>query len=349
MSGRRTAESSTPSMILLRRAMRRMFPWGRVAVITCRVASAGFVCAGAPGDPRRLPRRGRGEGLEAGRPDASAYDDLVAQATRPSRGRPGRAGGGTVVSGQVRVRDGGRAAPTAEALLGLGEAVWWLGDVAESSAAERAPTRSSAAVRSRSGGGRRGPPQPHLPRKPRQPRRLGRVAGARGAPVDEFELAPLAGWVALIRAGGAPTRPRPSDWPARRSRAPAGSPTPTWSCAPSASSPPPSSRWAGSRRGSSCWTRRWPAHSVARGQPNTVVFTSCQMMISCSRAAEYERAGEWIRAADDFTGRYGCPFLYTVCRTLYGGCCLHGPLGAGRGGAHGRPEDVDARPAHIPR
>ena len=42
-------------------------------------------------------------------------------------------------------------------------------------------------------------------------------------------------------------------------------------------------------------------------------------MISCSRAADYERAGEWIRAADDFTGRYGCPFLYTVCRTLYGG------------------------------
>jgi DNA-binding CsgD family transcriptional regulator len=55
------------------------------------------------------------------------------------------------------------------------------------------------------------------------------------------------------------------------------------------------------------------------GSLNTVVFTSCQMMISCSRAADYERAGEWIRAADDFTGRYGCPFLYTVCRTLYGG------------------------------
>ena len=55
------------------------------------------------------------------------------------------------------------------------------------------------------------------------------------------------------------------------------------------------------------------------GSLNTVVFTSCQMMISCSRAAEYGRAGEWIRAADDFTGRYGCPFLYTVCRTLYGG------------------------------
>ena len=48
------------------------------------------------------------------------------------------------------------------------------------------------------------------------------------------------------------------------------------------------------------------------------------MMISCSRAAEYERAGEWIRAADDFTGRYGCPFLYTVCRTLYGGVLLTG-------------------------
>jgi uncharacterized protein HemY len=27
---------------------------------------------------------------------------------------------------------------------------------------------------------------------------------------------------------------------------------------------------------------------------------------------------QWIRAADRFTERYGCPFLYVYCRTLYG-------------------------------
>ncbi len=51
---------------------------------------------------------------------------------------------------------------------------------------------------------------------------------------------------------------------------------------------------------------------------NTVVYTSCHTLISCSRAAEFERAAQWIRALDKFSRRYGCPFLYTMCRTLYG-------------------------------
>src|SRR5918912_1589424 len=54
------------------------------------------------------------------------------------------------------------------------------------------------------------------------------------------------------------------------------------------------------------------------GQPNTVVYTSCNMITSCSQVAEVERAVQWIRAADDFTRRYGCPHLYTLCRAYYG-------------------------------
>ncbi len=50
---------------------------------------------------------------------------------------------------------------------------------------------------------------------------------------------------------------------------------------------------------------------------DTVVFTSCSMIGSCARGAEFERAIEWIRAADRFTKRYGCPFLYLFCRTMY--------------------------------
>lgn len=54
------------------------------------------------------------------------------------------------------------------------------------------------------------------------------------------------------------------------------------------------------------------------GNFNTVVFTSCEMIGSCARCAEFERAVQWIRAADRFTERFGCPFLYVFCRTLYG-------------------------------
>jgi DNA-binding NarL/FixJ family response regulator len=54
------------------------------------------------------------------------------------------------------------------------------------------------------------------------------------------------------------------------------------------------------------------------GSRDTVVFTSCHMIASSSRAGEFERAVQWVRAADRFTKRFGCPFLWAFCRTLYG-------------------------------
>jgi ATP/maltotriose-dependent transcriptional regulator MalT len=58
------------------------------------------------------------------------------------------------------------------------------------------------------------------------------------------------------------------------------------------------------------------------GTFDTIVFTSCNMISSCARSAEFGRALEWIRAADRFTKRYGCPFLFVYCRTLYGGVLI---------------------------
>lgn len=58
------------------------------------------------------------------------------------------------------------------------------------------------------------------------------------------------------------------------------------------------------------------------GSFDTVVFTSCNMIRSCASCAEFERAVEWIRAADRFTKRYGCPFLFVYCRTLYAGVLI---------------------------
>jgi len=57
------------------------------------------------------------------------------------------------------------------------------------------------------------------------------------------------------------------------------------------------------------------------GEPerlDTVAFTSCRMMVSCARCAAFERAAEWVRAAERFVERYGCPFLFAECRLVYG-------------------------------
>ncbi|HVL05918.1 MAG TPA: LuxR C-terminal-related transcriptional regulator [Acidimicrobiales bacterium] len=56
----------------------------------------------------------------------------------------------------------------------------------------------------------------------------------------------------------------------------------------------------------------------AAGRPDTVVFTSCMMMTSCTRCAEFARAVQWVRATSAFSEKYGCPFLYAECRILYG-------------------------------
>jgi DNA-binding CsgD family transcriptional regulator len=53
-------------------------------------------------------------------------------------------------------------------------------------------------------------------------------------------------------------------------------------------------------------------------QLQTVVYTSCNMIMACSRAAQFERATQWIRAAGPFTQRYGSPHLFTLCRLHHG-------------------------------
>ena len=57
---------------------------------------------------------------------------------------------------------------------------------------------------------------------------------------------------------------------------------------------------------------------AGEGQLDTVVFAACEMMTSYSRCAQYQRMMQWIRAADRFVERYGCPYLNASCRTHYG-------------------------------
>lgn len=57
------------------------------------------------------------------------------------------------------------------------------------------------------------------------------------------------------------------------------------------------------------------------GEPrrlDTVAYICCDMMVSCSLAGDIERAVQWCRHADKFTERYGCPFLFARCRISYG-------------------------------
>jgi DNA-binding CsgD family transcriptional regulator len=211
--------------------------------------------------------------------------------------------------------------PSADGLLGLGEARWWLGDV---SASVRLRERAYAEMR------RRGDPEEAarvaLRLSLTYRANLGNHAAASGwleraaRLVTEFDIERLRGWVALSRAG-ADADPAEAGRLARdaldRARR---------------DGDPDLELCAISQLGSSLVATGRVREGLALldeamagslggegGNLNTVVFASCQMMISCHRAAEYERAGEWVRAADEFTARYGCPFLYTVCRTVYGG------------------------------
>jgi tetratricopeptide (TPR) repeat protein len=59
-----------------------------------------------------------------------------------------------------------------------------------------------------------------------------------------------------------------------------------------------------------------------RSRLDTVVFTCCDMLVACDLAADLQRATQWCQVADQFINRYGCPFLYARCRTLYGSVLL---------------------------
>ena len=243
-----------------------------------------------------------------------------------------------MVSGQVGVRDGGRAAPTGRRCWGWvrrsgGWETW-----RNPSAIGRAPTRSFGAgtIPLRRRPSRFGSASPTARTSATAPPRPGGGRAARL--VDEFELAPLAGWVALIRAGG--------------SADPAEAEQLAGEALESAR------RFADadlelcalSQMGSSLVTMGRVAEGIELldeamagslggegGSLNTVVFTSCQMMISQPRRRVRAR-----RRVDPRRRRFHRALrmpipLHGLPHPLRRGLVLHGPLGAGRGGAHGRP------------
>ena len=49
-----------------------------------------------------------------------------------------------------------------------------------------------------------------------------------------------------------------------------------------------------------------------------VIFISCQMLTACDMVSDLERARMWCKAADEFVQKYGAPYLYAKCHTMYG-------------------------------
>lgn len=207
-----------------------------------------------------------------------------------------------------------------EAMFGLGDALWWLGDIEP---AIRYRERAYAAFRRR--------PDPALTAIVAMRlcltyrANIGNHAASRGWAaraarlVEEFQVEALRGWALLTRASVADD-PASGEALARQAYeiARKSGDADLELCALSEIG-----AWLVElgrvREGVSLLDEAMAASLGGEGGSlNTVVYTSCHTLISCSRAAEFEHAAQWVRAIDDFSGRYGCPFLHTMCRTLYG-------------------------------
>jgi DNA-binding CsgD family transcriptional regulator len=54
------------------------------------------------------------------------------------------------------------------------------------------------------------------------------------------------------------------------------------------------------------------------GDPLTAAQMSCMTMVVCGSCFDLKRATQWVQSLQGFIERYGCPFLYAECRTYYG-------------------------------
>lgn len=223
----------------------------------------------------------------------------------------------------VAARDSFRAAlqvkETPEALNGLAQALWWLGATNESIVARE---RAYVAFRHRQDPAQAASIALNLSVHYRA--NVGNAAAAAGwlgraaRLVDEFGLTELRGWILLLRADE--VDPVTCEKLARQAKE-----------ISSRSGDLDLELCALAQIGSALVSQGrekegFPLLNEAMagslggegGSFDTVVFTSCNMIGSCARSAQFERAVEWIRSADRFTQRYGCPFLFLFCRTLYG-------------------------------
>jgi DNA-binding NarL/FixJ family response regulator len=209
---------------------------------------------------------------------------------------------------------------TPEGLLGLSDALWWLGDT---DGAVRRAERAFAAFRRREDTAQATFAAVMLYFHYQVS--LGNSAAARGwlgraaRLVEEFGLAPLEGWVLLMRAhnSGDPVAAERWAQEARKlARRFADADLELCALSQLGAALVEMGRL---EEGGSLLDEAMAASLGGEGkQLRTVVYTSCNMISACSQVVGVERATQWIHAADEFTRRYGSPHLYTTCRTYYG-------------------------------
>lgn len=210
-----------------------------------------------------------------------------------------------------------------EALFGLGNVLWWLG---ETRAAVRAQERAYAAFRHRSD-----PLSAALAAMSvclTYRASLGNYAASRGwvgrmaRLVEQHELVPMLGWLALCQAVAAndandpATAERLARGALETARLKSDSDLELCALSELGYAVVQAGRVAD---GAVMLDEAMAGALSGEGhQLQTVVFTGCRSIVACSRALEVERAAQWIRAAEPFTHRYGAWHLYTTCRTHYG-------------------------------
>ncbi|HET8588833.1 MAG TPA: LuxR C-terminal-related transcriptional regulator [Nakamurella sp.] len=210
--------------------------------------------------------------------------------------------------------------PTPEALAGLGDTLWWLGEVDQAIAhLERAYTGFRR---------RNDPAQSALTAVGLYLNyrvSLGNIAAARGwlaraeRLVRTDGLAAVAGWVSLLRGHDCSDPAAAETW-SRRARE-----------AGAAHDDPDLELCAISQLGASLQLQgrldegaelldEAMAASLAGEcrRPHTVVFTSCTLISACAQTADVDHVLQWVRAADTFTRQFGSPHLYLQCRVHYG-------------------------------
>ncbi|MFR0359227.1 LuxR C-terminal-related transcriptional regulator [Streptomyces sediminimaris] len=210
--------------------------------------------------------------------------------------------------------------PVAEALAGLADVMWWQGETKD---AIKHGERAYAAFRRR--------PNPlHAAQSAiglyfLYRISLGNTAAARGwlgrlsRLVEEADLAPLAGWVLLLRAHDSDDAAAARRWAQQASELARRFADPDLELCALSQLGAALVQLGRLAEGGALLDEAMAASLGGECRRlNTVVYTSCNMISSCSRVAEVERATQWIRAADGFTRRYGCAHLYTHCRTYHG-------------------------------
>ncbi len=208
---------------------------------------------------------------------------------------------------------------SAEVLSGLAEALWWLGEIRESldcweqaySGFRQRPDPAQAAFVA-------------IQLSILYEANIGNYAAAAGwvaraaRLVEEHELEPLRGWVLIAEAlvAADPGRHEALARQAHRLGRASGD-RDLELCALTEIGVALIDRGR-IPEGMACHDEAMAGALAGEGQLDTVVFASCEMMTSYSRCAQYQRMAQWIRAADRFVERYGCPYLNASCRTHYG-------------------------------